>query len=371
MNKAGIELAVVKVESLRTFTEDALKKSGLNEENARLVGDVLVEADLRGVHSHGVQNLPRWARGFLKGHLKTEVESQPVEDGVVSVIDGQGSLGVIASNIAMDLAIEKAKKYGVGFVGVKNSSHFGPAAYYTMKALDHNQIGFCTTNSPAVMAPWGGKEALLGNNPFSYAIPAGEEPPIVLDAACSVSARGRIRMMARENEVLPEGWAITKDGEPTTDPREAIEGTVLPFGGHKGYGLAVINEILSAALTGALFSFEVGEISSGPAESELQKHEQAAWGVGHLFGAIDINRFGNGQQFQERVAYLIRTIRESEKAMGSERILLPGELEAQLKTERQEHGIPLKDSTIDLINTFAVEELGMERLESYFKMAEK
>lgn len=358
-----IVLPNVDVNSLRTFTEDVLRKVGLNEENVFLISDVLVDADLRGVHSHGVQNLPRWARGFLNGHLKKAPIFEDIPDnGPMTTIDGQGSLGVIASNFAMDIAIERAKKYGIGIVGVKNSSHFGPAAYYTMKALEHNQIGYCATNGPAVMAPWGGKEALLSNNPFSYAIPAGGEAPIVLDMACSVSARGRIRMMARENQSLPEGWAITKDGEPTTDPREAVEGTVLPFGGYKGYGIAVINEILSAALTGALFSFEVGGISKGPAESELQKHEQEAWGCGHVFGAIDINRFGNGETFQSRVEYLVNTLKQSPTAKGEERIYLPGEMEFELKQEREKNGIPIPTSTIELVNSFAREEIGIDPL---------
>ncbi|MGA5688756.1 Ldh family oxidoreductase [Cytobacillus pseudoceanisediminis] len=358
-------MITVSAEELQKFTQDAFIKVGLNKENSRLVSEVLIDADLRGVHSHGVQNLPRWARGFLKGHLQKEVKYEDIDEGPITVIDGQGSLGVLASDFAMNAAIKRSNKYGIGIVGVKNSSHFGPAAYYTRKALHHHQIGFCTTNGPAVMAPWGGKEALLSNNPFSYAIPAGDEPPIVLDMACSVSARGRIRMMARENELLPEGWAITKDGEPTTDPREAVEGTVLPFGGYKGYGIAVINEILSAALTGALFSFEVGGISKGPAESELQKHEQAAWGCGHVFGAIDINRFGNGENFQDRVAYLSRTLRDSPKAKGYERIYLPGEIEVELKRKREVDGIPLKQTTVSLINSFARDEIGINGLEAY------
>lgn len=358
-------MITVSADALRKFAEDAFLKVGLSKENSILVSDVLIDADLRGVHSHGVQNLPRWARGFLKGHLQKEVKHKDIDEGPVTVIDGQGSLGVLASDIAMDAAIKRAKKYGIGIAGVKNSSHFGPAAYYTMKALQHHQIGFCTTNGPAVMAPWGGKEALLSNNPFSYAIPAGDEPPVVLDMACSVSARGRIRMMARENEPLPEGWALTKDGEPTTDPREAVEGTVLPFGGYKGYGIAVINEILSAALTGALFSFEVGEISKGPAESELQNHEQAAWGCGHVFGAIDIDRFGNGKNFQDRVAYLSRTLRESPTAKDHEHIYLPGEMEYKLKKEREANGVPLMPSTVSLINSFARDEIGIGSLDSY------
>ncbi|TKC19461.1 Ldh family oxidoreductase [Robertmurraya kyonggiensis] len=359
-------MPIVDVNNLRSFTEEVLRKVGIDEDNVLLISDVLVDADLRGVHSHGVQNLPRWARGFLNGHLiRDPIFEEVTDNGPIATIDAQGTLGVIASNFAMDLAIDRAKKYGIGIIGVKNSSHFGPAAYYTMKALQHKQIGYCTTNGPAVMAPWGGKEALLSNNPFSYAIPAGEEPPIVLDMACSVSARGRIRMMARENETLPEGWAITKDGEPTVDPREAVEGTVLPFGGYKGYGIAVINEILSAALTGALFSFEVGGISKGPAESELQKHEQEAWGCGHVFGAIDINRFGNGEAFQSRVAYLIKALKQSPTAKGVERIYLPGEIEYDLKQNRMKDGIPLPASTIELINSFAIEEIGITPLVDY------
>lgn len=354
---------------LRRFAELAFQQVGLNKENAALVSDVLIDADLRGVHSHGVHNLPRWARGFLKGHLSTDAACLiAVDAGAVCVIDGESTLGVIASNKAMDIAIERAKKYGAGIVGVRNSSHFGPAAYFTMKALDHDQIGFCATNGPVVMAPWGGREPLLSNNPFSYAIPGGSEPPVVLDMACSVSARGRIRMMARENQPIPEGWAINREGEPTTDGKEALEGSVLPFGGYKGYGLAVVNEIISAALTGALFSFEVGRIISGTAAQEMQSHEQTAWGCGHLFAAFDISRFVSVKEFKERVDHLSRTLRESPKAKGVDRIYLPGEMESELKKERMAKGIPLPTSTIDLLNSFAKNEIGIYSLDAYCQL---
>jgi LDH2 family malate/lactate/ureidoglycolate dehydrogenase len=362
-------MIVANVEGLRRFAEKSLKKVGLGERDAALVSDVLVDADLRGVHSHGLHNLPRWARGFLKGHLATDVTLPIVVDGgSTCVIDGQNSLGVLASKKAMDIAIERAKKYGVGIVGVRNSSHFGPAAYFTMQALAHDQIGFCATNGPTVMAPWGGREPLLSNNPFSYAVPSGSEVPIVLDMACSVSARGRIRMMARENQPIPEGWALNSEGEPTTDGREALEGSVMPVGGYKGYGIAVVNEILSAALTGALFSFEVGSINKGNASDEIQSHEQTAWGCGHFFGAFDISRFTTVEEFKKRVDYFSRTLKESPKAKGVDRIYLPGEIEHELRTERLVSGIPLPSSTIELLDSFAKNEIGIEPLEFFCEL---
>jgi LDH2 family malate/lactate/ureidoglycolate dehydrogenase len=359
---------LIEEKGLRVFAEEAFSKVGLNREHAVLVSDVLIDADLRGVHSHGVHNLPRWARGFLHKHLNAETSCPVVKSfGATAIIDAEGTLGVIASDKAMDLAINLAKENGIGIVGVRNSSHFGPAAYFTTKALKYDQVGFCVTNGPNVMAPWGGKEPMLCNNPFSYAIPSKEEPPIILDMACSVSARGRIRSMARENQPIPEGWALNKNGEPTTDGREALEGTLSPFGAYKGYGLAVVNEALSAALTSSLFAFEIGAVASENASEEIQGHAQPAWGCGHIFGAFDISKFVEVDQFKNRVDFLSRSLKDSPKAPNTERIYLPGEIEYELKKERLVNGIPLPDGTIELLKSFSRDELKTRPFEEYCK----
>jgi LDH2 family malate/lactate/ureidoglycolate dehydrogenase len=350
-------MIMVEVERLREFSQGVFEKVELSAADAHLVSDTLVEADLCGVHSHGMAILPRWARGFSQGQLNKRVECPVLMDaGALCLIDGQNGLGVFAANKAMELATQRAAKYGIAIVGVRNSSHFGMAAYYTKKALAFNQIGFCTTNGPAVMAPWGAREALLCNNPFSYAIPTKNEFPVVLDMACSASARGKIRLKARDNQPIPEGWAINAEGEPTTDASEALEGALLPFGEYKGYGMAVINEILSAALTGAQFSFSI-PYGTNDAASEVHHQVQPAWGCGHLVGAIDIGKLVPIDEFKAQVDILCEKLKSAPKAPNFERVYIPGEIEYELKTTRLQTGIPLAESTISLLNTFAKNEL--------------
>jgi LDH2 family malate/lactate/ureidoglycolate dehydrogenase len=357
---------LVKADDLRQFIISSLEKAKLTREDSLVLSDALVEADLRGVHSHGVQNLPRYVRGFFDGQMASSVTCPFVVDaGSLSIIDGQNGIGFITCNKAMDIAIDRAKKYGIAMVGVRNSNHFGAAAYFSMKALAHDQIGFCTTNGPPIMAPWGGCEGLIGNNPFSYAIPADKEPPIVLDMACSTVARGKIRLKARENQPIPEGWAISKTGEPTTDVREALEGTVLPTGGYKGYGIAVINEVLSAALTGALFSYSIPR-SLEPSKG-VEFPRLTSWRCGHWVDSLDIGKIIPIEEFKHRIDELCRTLKNSTKAKGYERIYLPGEIEYELKKERLLSGIPLPDSVIKLLNSFA-KEIGITPLETSRKV---
>jgi LDH2 family malate/lactate/ureidoglycolate dehydrogenase len=278
-------------------------------------------------------------------------------------MDGENGLGPVCCNKAMDVAIERASKYGLALVSVRNSNHFGFTAYYSMKALKHDYIGFCTTNGPAVIAPWGGSEPLLSSNPFSCAIPADTEPPVVLDMSCGMVAHTRIRLKARDNLPIPEGWAITKSGEPTTDPREALEGTVLPVGGYKGYGIAVIDEVLSSCLTGALFSFEILQGMVG-IDWKRSDFPQPSFRCGHLVAALDPGKLVPLEEFKQRVDRLCITLKASAKAKGFEKIYLPGEIEQELRTVRLGSGIiPLSESTIDMLNSFA-KEIGIEGVKS-------
>jgi LDH2 family malate/lactate/ureidoglycolate dehydrogenase len=344
---------VVSEVALRSFAEAVFERSGLAAGAASLAADVLIEADLRGVHSHGVQELPTWARGFLRGELSTQSEFPVASDaGSMAIVDAGGGLGALACHSAMRLTIAKAEENGVAMVGVRNSSHFGMAGYFAMQALPHDQIGYCTTNGPAVMAAWGGRRPVLCNNPFAYAIPANREPPIVLDMACSAVARGRVRAMARDGIPIPLGWAIDKDGRETTDGREAMEGAVLPIGGYKGYGMAVVNEVLAGPLVGALFSFEIARSIQRDAATELSDKTQKAWACGHWLAAIDLSRIVSPDEFKQRVDELIRTLRDSPLAEGAERVYLPGEIEHERKIERRREGIPLPASTIELLDDF-------------------
>ncbi|WP_102348667.1 Ldh family oxidoreductase [Bacillus sp. Marseille-P3661] len=348
---------IVSAELLRDIAKQSFDIAGLDKKMSEIIADVLVDADLRGIHSHGIHNLPRYTRGFIEKQLNAQPNfNHIVDNGIFSVIDGDNTLGVLGANYAMELAIERAKQFGIGLVGVRNSSHFGPAYYYSKKAIEHNMIGFSVTNGRDVMAPWGGRKSLISNNPFSYAIPAGDESPIILDIACSVSARGRIRMMARNDQPIPENWALDKDGDVTTNAWEALGGSVLPFGGHKGYGIAVVNEVLSAVLTGALLSFEQGENLLNETNN-VQSNVQTAWGCGHLFGALDISKFTPVDEFKTRVDFMISTFKTSPKAKDVQRIYLPGEIENELFVERLKSGIPLNSNTVYLIKDFLQNEV--------------
>jgi LDH2 family malate/lactate/ureidoglycolate dehydrogenase len=327
-------VTTIQAAALDEFVRHVLVKASVNRRGAAVIADALVDADLRGVHSHGVGLLPRYVHGFRSGQLNGAPRLRIVHrKGAAATLDGDNGLGHVVGTRAMAIAIKGARSWGIGICAVRNSNHFGAAAYFALQAADAGMIGFATTNAPPVMAPWGGQRKLLGNNPISFAIPrGGAEPPIVLDMACTVVARGKIRMKALAGERLPEGWATDADGNPTDDPRKALEGLLLPAGGPKGYGLAVVAEVLSAALSGATMA---PEIADGPGEQYL------AQGIGHLMIAIDIGAFSGRRDFLPRVDGLATTLATSDPAPGYSRVFLPGELEDRSRAQARIDGIDL------------------------------
>jgi len=227
-------------------------------------------------------------------------------------------------------------------VGVKNSNHFGAAAYYAMRAIGDQCIGLSITNAPPTMAPWGGKTPFFGTNPFAIAIPAGKERPIVLDMATSVTARGKIILAAKKGEPIPSGLAIDPEGRPTTDAHAALEGAVLPFGGHKGYGISLLVDILSGLMTGATFAPRVGGLYDNP--NGIQN-------LGHGFAAILIESFIPFREFTKRMDQYIQEVRNAPRAMGVERIYLPGEIEFEMRDQNMKEGIPLPELTVKELKT--------------------
>ena len=358
MTTTGSQARTVRVpaERLRAFCRTALERAGLAEADADLVADTLVEADLRGVHSHGLILLVRYCRGLLKGYVnprpRVRVEAR---NGAVARINGDNGLGQIPSVAAMDLAMELAETYGVGTVVVYNSNHFGAAAYYAMRALPRRMVGFATTNAPPVMPLFGGRDPVVGNNPLCWAIPAGEEPPIVLDMACSASSRGKIRVLAQRGEPIPEGWALDAGGLPTTDPLAALDGVMLPAGGYKGAGLAVVMEALAGGLSGARFGFEIDTHTVHAGDP------QDSWQVGHLFQAVRIESFMPFGEFAARMDRLIRYLRSCRPAPGHERVYLPGEIEHLHRADALANGIPFAESDLHWAGVVA-DELGIEPL---------
>ncbi|HLZ08567.1 MAG TPA: Ldh family oxidoreductase, partial [Chloroflexota bacterium] len=230
-----------------------------------------------------------------------------------------------------DLAIDRAAAVGLAAVAVRGSNHCGAMAYFATRALSRDMIGWATTNALPTMAPWGGTERIVGINPLAIAIPAGEEFPIVYDAAFSGSSHGKIRIYRQQGKTLPVGWALNRDGEPTIDPSEAMDGLLMPIGGYKGTALAMIMGILSTMLSGASYGTELGDMASGPRPGQ----------DGHFFLALRIEAFENVDRFKSRVDHAIRQVHDGRPIRGVEKIFVAGEREKQTRAYNLEHGIPL------------------------------
>src|SRR5581483_11305507 len=236
------------------------ERCGMSRPDAGLLADSLVAADLRGVNSHGVLRVPEYVKKLREGGVDPRGRPSVARDaGACVVVDGGNAMGQVAADFAMKLAVERADAYGIAAVAVRGSNHCGAMAYYAMQALPRDIIGWATTNALPTMAPWGGAERLLGINPLGIAIPAGEERPIVYDAAFSGSAHGKVRVYAQKGLPIPAGWALDRDGNPTTDALAAIDGLLVPIGGFKGAGLAMVMGVFSSMLSGAAYGTELGD----------------------------------------------------------------------------------------------------------------
>ena len=249
----------VSTTQLTAFATRALFAAGLPEDDAQAVAGLMVEADLRGSDTHGVIQLPLYVRRLRAGGINAKPNIRVMSDRTaVALIDGDNGMGHLVMRRATFLAIEKAKANGIGWVGARMSNHAGPAALYVMLPLEHDMIGlYFAVGSNNHLPPWGGSESLLGTNPMAVAIPALEEPPIVLDMAPTVAAYGKVRLKAQRGEPMPEGWMIDRQGKPLTDPKRASEGFLVPIGGPKGYGLALMIGLLAGTLNGAAFGRDV------------------------------------------------------------------------------------------------------------------
>ncbi len=325
-------------EKLAAFCTSVLEKVDVPHKHAQTVAKSLLAANLRGVDTHGVTRLPIYVERLRAGLMDGRASGSIVaETGSTAVFDGQNGLGQVVGTAGMQLALAKAESAGIAFVTVRNSNHFGTAAYYAMMALDHDMIGFSITNAPPLMAPWGGKKSFLGTNPLAIAVPAGEEKPFVLDMATSVSARGAIILAAKKGEPIPPTWAMNVDGEPTTDARAALEGAVLPLGGHKGFGLALAIDILAGILAGGPFGPHIGELYNNPNKPQA---------VGHFLGAIRIDRFRPAREFKAEMDAMIREVKAQPLGKGFTKIMVAGEPEYLTEAERREKGVPLSDAVV-------------------------
>lgn len=325
-------------ERLAEFCTQLLLRQGLKEEEARLISTSLVEADMSGVGSHGVSRLKIYMKRMEEG-VVSKIGNVTVEHEAPGSIalDAHNSMGIIAGVRAVDMAIEKARISGSAFVTVKHSNHFGPAAFFTKRAAEKGFIAIAASNAPPNMAPWGSSEPYIGTNPLSIAVPTGDDKHIILDMATSVVAQGKIIMAAKDDEKIPEGWAITKDGKATTDPHEALQGTVLPFGGPKGYGIALLIDVFSGILSGADF---------GPYLHNMWTDFTTPQNVGHVFHVIDISKFTEVETFYDRIGVMRNDIKNLKKADGVEEVFLPGEIEYMRALHAKEEGVSISESTL-------------------------
>ena len=325
-------------DSLRAFCEEIFLSCGMTQEDAAIVADSLVQANLRGVDSHGVTRVGIYVKRLKMGLVNPRPNIEVVrESDATLLVDGDNGMGQVVSVRALDLGLDKAKECGGVSVGVRRSNHYGAGAYFVQRAVARDMIAFAYSNAPPTMAPWGGVDPYVGTNPYAYGVPAGEHQPIILDMATSIVARGKIILAAERDEPIPEGWAVDKQGNPTTDAREALEGAVLPFGGPKGYAISLMIDIMAGALTGAGF---------GPRVNSLYDNFDEPQNVGAFFQLIDIGHFEEPATYRARLDRMIEEIKSSRKAVDTDEIFLPGEIEFRTEQERKASGIPVGAETV-------------------------
>ncbi|MBS1501641.1 MAG: Ldh family oxidoreductase [Bacteroidetes bacterium] len=351
--------------ALRTFTENIFLAMGCDPEHARLAADVLIRADMRGIDSHGVARLVGYVRLWEKGRINTKPDMKVVQEtATTATVDGDAGLGLIVAPFAMQVAIDKAEKYGSGWVSVRNSNHFGIAGYHALMAVEKIMIGFAMTNASPLVSPTFSSERLLGTNPMCYAFPAGKYPPVVVDMATSAAANGKLEIAQRLGKQVPEGWIQNKQGKPVTDPHALKSGgALLPLGSdkehgsHKGFGLGATVDILSAVLSGANYGPWVP-----PFVAFLEPpNDPVGAGIGHFLGAMRVDGFRPVDEFKTHMDNWIERFKSSKPIDPAQKVIIPGEPELDAEADRKINGIPLLDAVVDDLNGLA-EKFGIANL---------
>jgi LDH2 family malate/lactate/ureidoglycolate dehydrogenase len=342
----------IPAEALEAFVTRAFVAAGMRDADSRKVAQLMTLADLRGADGHGIFRLPQYVRRIRAGGINLRPEIAVVhERPAAALVDGDNGMGHLVMRFATELAIAKAGSAGVGWIGVRGSNHAGPAALYAMMPLEQDMIGlYLAVGNANHMAPWGGIENLLSTNPIAVAIPALEEPPVVLDMATSVVAYGRVKVAAQRGEQMPEGWMIDHRGRPLTDPARAEDGVLLPIGGYKGYGLSLVFGLLAGMLNGA---------ACGRSTVDFNKDDVTPTNTGHVIVALKIDAFSPPGTFKASVDAYIRDLRASRRMDGVERIRIPGEHSHATFVDRRTHGIPVARPLADALGRLAAE-LGIE-----------
>jgi L-2-hydroxycarboxylate dehydrogenase (NAD+) len=327
----------VSAQALASFVKRAFLAVGLPQSDAGTVADLMTEADLRGSDTHGVFRLSQYVRRIRAGGIKVNPEIRIIEErAATALVDGDNGMGHLVMKFAATTAVEKARQSGVGWVGARMSNHAGPAALYARMPLAHDMIGlYFAVSGINHLPPWGGADALLGTNPIAIALPALEEPAIVLDMSPTVAAFGKVRLKAARGEPMPVGWMVDREGKPLTDATRADEGFMLPIGEYKGYALALLIGLLAGTLNRGSF---------GRAVAELAKNQSAAANTGQSIVALSIDAFMPVDEFKRDIDNITRMIRGSQRLPQVERIWLPGEQSHVQRQDRERNGIPLSAS---------------------------
>jgi len=365
------ELALVPVKVIHMFMVDVFAALGTPAEEAHICADVLIAADLRGIESHGVGRLKYYYDRIRVGQHRATTEFEIVkETGTTALVDGHHGMGHVIAYRSMRMAIDKAREYGLGAVAVRNGTHYGIAGYYPLMAAGEGMIGLSVTNARPAIVPTFGAEPMLGTNPIAFAAPSDMDYPFCFDAATSITQRGKIEVAARAEKPVPEGWVVDDKGGPLTDPDKILQelgrgaAGLLPLGGagellggYKGYDLAVLVEILSAALSGGVFMKDL----LGYAEDGARR----PFMLGHFFLAIDIEHFVPLDVARETTGQIMRSLQTSRKAAGQERIYVAGEKEYESEQAVRVHGVPVNANLRQELQ-FMRDELGIPGYEAYF-----
>lgn len=342
-----METIVIDARQLRAVCAGILQHQGVPAADADFVAHTLVEADLRGIHSHGVLRLGRYVRELRAEITNVQPRIRTLEEGpAYARVDGDGGLGPLVGRCAMRLCIAKAQEVGSATVTACRSRHFGTAGFYALLALEHDLIGISMTVASPRLAPTGGIQPLFGNNPIAVAAPGDQDFPLLVDFAAGITGAGRLELAAANGQTIPLGLARDLDGNPTTDPNVGLKGSIVPIGEHKGYGLTLLIEILAGLLGGAPYF--------GVAREQVGEHMRNR-GIGHFFMAIDPGRFMPLAQFKTAVASMVASIKNSPRTADVEEIFVPGEPEARCQRERLQNGIPMAASTVEALRNLARE----------------
>ena len=341
-------------EQLEVFITRAFVTVGISAIEAQSIAQLMTQADINGSEGHGIFRLPQYIRRIKGGavnvtpHIKIEREA-----AAMGLVDGDNGMGHLVMRFATQLAIQKAKSAGVAWVGVKSSNHAGPASLYASMPVAENMIGLYLAVGNANHLPaWGGLDMLLSTNPIAIALPGLEEGPVILDMATTVAAYGKVKTKAQRGQMMPEGWMMDRKGEPLLDPQRAHEGFLLPIGGYKGYGLALMFGLLAGTLNGAAMGRDVVDFNAD---------DVTATNTGHCIVAIDISAFQSVESFAQKVDVVVRDLRASEKLPGVESIRIPGDGSHAAREDRSKNGVPMPPALLSALSQLA-ESLGIDPL---------